>query len=157
MTITPILMAALMFSIVLLLEGFQWLAKATWWWVPQVRKTTIFLFLYGTFLILPGESTIIFRCFNCTNVSSDSDTDTYLLADLSMSCQSDRYLFAWRWAIAMVVIYPIGVPLMYFCLLYQNRRAIQNRCDIEVSENEQNEAHWIRFLYSTYRNIYLPA
>ena len=80
------------------------------------------LFLLFTYLVLPGVSSVIFRYFICTNIDPDGvlpGPQRYMVEDYSISCSSDRYLFGFVWALIMVVVYPVGIPLMYFVLLYQ--------------------------------------
>ena len=45
--------------------------------------------------------------------------------DYSISCNSKEYKIAFLWAILMIFIYPIGVPIIYFLLLYNIRDEIQ--------------------------------
>jgi hypothetical protein len=39
----------------------------------------------------------------------------------------DYYKGAFGYAVFMIFVYPIGIPLMYFYLLYSNREEIMNR------------------------------
>ena len=73
-------------------------------------------------------STTIFGSFNCTSIDPEKllpGTPTYLRNDYSISCDSPRYRFGVVWAVVMIFIYPIGIPLMYFGLLYSARNAIK--------------------------------
>ena len=86
---------------------------------------------YLTYMILPSVTTTIFRTFICTNIDpnheDNSGSDYYLVADMSISCESEYY---WNWlayACVMIVVYPIGVSCLYFYLLYQNRQEISSR------------------------------
>jgi hypothetical protein len=95
-------------------------------------------------------SVTIFQVFSCHNVGSHDQEDSYMAADHRVSCDSERYLFAFWWAIAMVFVYPVGkynslffinvgwtytmyvcifymtnvytgIPLLYFCILRVSR------------------------------------
>ena len=91
--------------------------------IKQLKAQYTTLLLLLTYLVLPGVSPVIFRYFVCENVDPDgtlSGTQRYMVADHSISCTySGRYLFGFVWALIMVVLYPVGIPLMYFVLLYQ--------------------------------------
>jgi hypothetical protein len=57
-------------------------------------------------------SVMIFQTFSCHDVGAIDQDMSYMTADYSVSCASDRYAFAFWWAFAMVFVYPIGEPLM---------------------------------------------
>ena len=86
---------------------------------------------YLTYIILPSVATTIFRTFICTDVDPNHEdsggSDYYLVADMRISCDSDYYYDWVVYACVMVVVYPIGVSLLYFYLLYQNRQEISSR------------------------------
>jgi hypothetical protein len=99
-------------------------------------KNSYTTYLFGiTYLILPMVTTTIFQTFLCTNIDPDHENPTepshYLTADLSISCSSSEYK-DWRiYAILMIFVYPIGIPALYFTLLYFNREEIMQRDDEE--------------------------
>jgi len=83
-----------------------------------------------TYLVLPTVSTFIFGAFGCENVDPSGvvpGMPTYLRHDYSIACDSARYQFGVTLGIAMILVYPIGIPLMYFYLLYQNRHMISSK------------------------------
>jgi hypothetical protein len=53
-------------------------------------------------------SVTIFQTFSCHDVGSQDEKEEYMTADYSVSCASERYSFAFWWAVAMVFVYPIG-------------------------------------------------
>jgi len=89
------------------------------------------IFFYLTYLILPSVTTTIFRTFLCTNLDpngeDDADSDWYLTADMNISCTSDYYYNGVYYAIAMLFVYPIGIPLLYYILLNANKDEIKGR------------------------------
>jgi hypothetical protein len=55
-------------------------------------------------------SVTIFQTFSCHDVGSQQDQEqAFMAADYSVSCDSERYSFAFWWAFAMIFVYPIGV------------------------------------------------
>ncbi|RYH21675.1 hypothetical protein EON65_20285 [archaeon] len=103
------------------------------------KVLTAFFFL--TYLVLPSVSVTIFQTFICQNIDPDnedsSQEDLFLVADMNISCTS-TYYYSWvLYACMMLVVYPIGIPLCYFVMLYRNRAGIITRD--EVLEKEEKE------------------
>jgi hypothetical protein len=116
------------------------------------------LFLYIAYFTLPGICTIIFRVFSpCEDVDPEdvsSGSDRYMTADYSISCDSDRYWFAYYYALCMVVVYPIGVPLYYWVLLYRSRDEIKSRVErapVQAQDLEPTSLSSISTLYASYK------
>ena len=72
--------------------------------------------------------------FSCQTIDPDgvagSSLPLYLRRDLSIACNSQRYYLGVGWAVAMIVVYPIGLLSLYLLLLWQNKDAITHRCDM---------------------------
>jgi hypothetical protein len=79
-------------------------------------------FLYFTILILPSVTTTIFQMYVCVNIDpnheDNADYDWYLSADTNIECFSPYWYKGVLYASLMIIIYPIGIPLMYLLLLY---------------------------------------
>jgi hypothetical protein len=140
--------------------------------IKELLTTCIFLFAWLIFLILPKVTVVIFNAFPCVDVDPDGVLKAqglptrYLRADMSISCSSPRYYFGVSWGIAMVFVFPVGVPLLYIYLLYINRKAIKTRStdddrDVDNSETTAAESsedrvkhlithEEIKFLWSNY-------
>ena len=84
----------------------------------QLRTTTFTSFLVVNFLVYPSCSNTILATFSCQTFD---DGTSSLTVDPSVSCQNDTY-FAYRaYAILMVFVYPVGIPVLYATLLWRNR------------------------------------
>lgn len=105
-------------------------------------------------VILPGISSIIFATFSCTDVDSETpdESQVYMTVDYSVTCYSERYYFAFSWALVMIAVYPVGIPCYYLYLLYQHKDSIMTR-DITASIRD-NKLEGIKFLYEVYRPCY---
>jgi len=110
--------------------------------VDKIRGLTghyISLFLLLTYTILTSVSSTIAGAIPCVQVDPDGVDSTignfYLVADLSIDCASDRYAFGFAWACVTALIYPIGIPVMYYILLRGNKEDILNR-DINHAKEE---------------------
>ena len=51
----------------------------------------------------------------------DDDYGSFLKVDYSIDCDSDEHALFEAYAGVMILIYPVGIPLMYFVLLFSKR------------------------------------
>ena len=101
------------------------------------NKYLAYLF-YFTYLILPSITSTIFHMFVCTEV----DSKNYLVADIGIDCQSTYWRDGISYASIMIIIYPLGIPMMYLWLLYQVKdRIIEINNDSPVDNNNNNSNH----------------
>lgn len=76
------------------------------------------------YYILPTVSTSVMSCFRCRDLSDGNGGQEYLAIDYSVACTghgSDVYQAMRVYAILMVLIYPVGIPLLFSGLLVMNR------------------------------------
>jgi hypothetical protein len=78
------------------------------------------IILFTLFLLYPGMSSKVMSIFVCEDVNGVS----YLTADFTLICGDATYNRFMGFAIPMVLIYPIGVPVFFFALLWTNRRIL---------------------------------
>ncbi|GMI40505.1 hypothetical protein TrCOL_g10999 [Triparma columacea] len=89
----------------------------------QALKNALFeAFLAMTFLILPAVSIKIFTTFACHNFD---DATSFLKSDYSINCKDPAHNFYSLYATGMILVYPIGIPLMYFVLLWRKRDLLE--------------------------------
>jgi hypothetical protein len=90
-------------------------------------QTLFYAFLALTFMALVATSTVLFNYFKCQSfLEAENGEESYLFKDYSIDCDSSRYkIFEW-YAIAMVLIFPVGIPLIYASLLFSHREALTN-------------------------------
>ena len=82
----------------------------------------LYVGLVVTFIVFTSTSTVIFRTFIC-------DTDAipgkgFLRADLGIECFTNEHTLYRIYAGIMILLYPIGIPFMYFVLLYRNKNSL---------------------------------
>ena len=111
----------------------------------------VFLPLYIT---LPPISVTILKTFTCTNLDVNNEdplNETHLLLaeDFTVDCNSSEYMFRYYWAVIMTVIYPIGIPAVFLCMLYKYRHKIALR-DVSIDPQDYSFAECIEFLYIGY-------
>jgi len=78
--------------------------------INRLFHAYVFLFLLLTFIVLPRVTVVIFQAFPCVDVGLPV---RYLRADMSIECGSKEYILGRNFAIGMLFVYPIGVPLIY--------------------------------------------
>jgi hypothetical protein len=105
----------------------------------RARSTMKFwkLFLYLLFLIYPSVSSTVLRHFVCKQI----DDHSYLLTDLRIQCYTDIWTTFAFIAIALILIYPIGIPVFFFALLKLNQKDLR----------EPRIKAQLGFLYAGYR------
>ena len=81
---------------------------------------------------------------------------SYLRADYSVDCDSSDYTSIYSLAIIMVLVYPIGIPLIYFVMLYKNREKLDPQkfftemSLLEAIFQRRKEINYLKFLYEAY-------
>jgi hypothetical protein len=91
------------------------------------------------FIVYPSVSNIILRMFHCRTLANGEE---YLAADLSINCNSNDpisvgpfqtlgYADYRAWAALMLFVYPIGVPVLFYLVLFANRAKlyVKNEAD----------------------------
>ena len=79
----------------------------------------------------------MFEYFQC-QVFEEADDQSFLSRDYSLSCLGARYNQWVPFAILMIMIYPIGIPLSYFVLLHAHRKTVS---DPAAMANEVSMGH----------------
>ena len=96
------------------------------------------MMLYILFLVYPAVSSTILRLYVCKEVGDTS----YLVADMSVECHTTKWKAFTYYGVFMILLYPIGIPLFFFTLLYKNQDTLR--------ENDTKAR--IGFLYAGYRH-----
>ena len=85
------------------------------------------------YFILPSTSSVIFSSFSCVTYDmGDSHSESFQQADLSLTCAIDGKPTNTRKGMMflaglMVAIFPMGVPLVLYGLMWSRRKAIEER------------------------------
>ena len=100
---------------------------------PRAADTFALLALLVLHLSYTSVSNTIFRSLFCDDAYGDEPDGSpfrdgsWLAADYAVSCRTRRYRWHAAYAIFCVFVYPLGVPLVFFVLLYQTRAHWGNR------------------------------
>ena len=103
-------------------------------------KNKIFeAFLAMTFAVLPSVSVKIFSTFACHDIEN-GEYGSFLKVDYSIDCKAPGRSLYLAWACLMILVYPLGVPLMYFVLLWRKRHKLDPGQMALENENSQEDA-----------------
>ncbi|CAM9629744.1 unnamed protein product, partial [Laminaria digitata] len=75
--------------------------------------------------VFTSASTMVFNTFACDDAVVEEAS--YLRADYSISCESGWHTFFKGYAILMVLVYPIGIPVLYAVILWNSREMLNPR------------------------------
>jgi hypothetical protein len=88
----------------------------------RASATHCSMVLAMTFLIYSTVSTTIFQTFACDSVDDDAELKAvFLRADYSVQCGTHVHMLYKVYAGVMIILYPIGIPVLYIWLLKQSR------------------------------------
>lgn len=93
--------------------------------------------LYLLFLLYPSVSSTVLGHYIC----KDIDSRSFLIADLRIECFTDKWTQFAFGAVALVLLYPIGIPLFFFAILKLNYKHLAD--DVIRAQ--------LGFLYDGYR------
>ena len=89
--------------------------------VERIRHKHLTVLLFVTFLVYSSVSSTVFKMFACESLEDGND---YLRADYRIFCTEAKHRTLQIYAAAMIVVYPVGIPLMYAALLFQHRAVL---------------------------------
>ena len=109
---------------------------------------TLPLVLLVVFVMLPAVSRSIFSAWDCVAYKSGPDSEVrYLRRELSVVCGNEEHDRITALAWMLVIIWPIGMQLLFFFALWFNRKAMA-----AGTNNAYTRA--MRFLTGGYKNQY---
>lgn len=87
------------------------------------------MLLLLTFLVIVNASSALIQFFKCDSFKIPSidrhddgvKKERYLFADYSIDCDSEKYLMMKPFAVVMIFVYPIGIPIVYSAMLFHHR------------------------------------
>ncbi|CAM9092872.1 unnamed protein product [Scytosiphon promiscuus] len=90
--------------------------------IRRVQDKYATVALTMAFLLYSTVSTVIFQAFTCDHLE---DVDKrYLRADYAIDCDSDRHKAFQVYAGVMILVYPIGIPIVFAIMLWRKRNII---------------------------------
>jgi len=105
----------------------------------------IYLIQLLAFIVLPSTSLTLFTLFDCTHFP---DGKAFVTSDLSMQCYTPKHQGFMVYSSFMLLVFPIGIPMGFFALLYPKREAIASR---NFKEPLSEKLQKYRFLLEDYK------
>jgi len=104
-----------------------------------------------TFAMYAVVSSKVFNTFVCDTYGDDATN--YLVADQRIDCGSAEHnLYKW-YARLMILIYPVGIPVLYLSLLMKHKDVLQLNDD-DKTKMTNTEIKKLAFLYDEYEPQY---
>lgn len=88
--------------------------------ISKANKIVSF-FLTQSFIIFPSVSIKVFSTFACRDFDNGWSV---IKVDHNLDCNADEHTFYALYATAMTLVYPIGIPFMYWVLLFRSRKLL---------------------------------
>lgn len=106
------------------------------------------LVLLVIFVMLPSVSRTIFSSWDCVPYDAGIEgTTSYLRRDHSVECGSDEHKNVVAVAIPLVILWPVCMQMLFWCVLFCNRETLRSGDDNSVSRA-------LRFLTGGYKAKY---
>lgn len=102
--------------------------------LQKVRQKHTSMLLLMSFLVYSSVSAKVFQTFACEHLD---DGREYLRVDYRIECDSSKHRLFQVYAGIMILVYPVGIPLVYAFLLYKNRRVLRNKVERQTSPQVQ--------------------
>ena len=85
-------------------------------------KGFVYYFLLLTFVVYISTCTEIFRFFKCDDFEDIGKS--YLEFDYNVSCYDNRYESTRTFVLLMIVLWPVGIPVVYAASLFRHRHIL---------------------------------
>ena len=93
----------------------------------RVTDVHVSAVLWLTFLVYSTVSSIVFQAFACDKLDDGGD---YLRADYRILCTSDKHRAFMVYSGFMILVYPVGILVLYLYLLCQHHYAAEGGDDL---------------------------
>jgi hypothetical protein len=107
-------------------------------------------FLYFCIPLIASSSLQIFKCVEV------NDTESRLIADLTIICKGKEYEFYTAWAFLGVFFSAVFIPLCLWTVLFTRRRLIASASTIEIYKSIIKHSKSLELQLSLYYDVILP-
>ena len=84
------------------------------------------------FLVYPGCSQGLFSYLNCDTLDGPGEDGlAFMRQDFAVDCASSMYRSWLAYVLLMIMVYPLGVPLMFCIVFYKSRHALRRMARAE--------------------------
>ncbi|CAM9547220.1 unnamed protein product, partial [Laminaria digitata] len=95
--------------------------------------------------VFTSTSSAVLKTFACDNDVMEGES--YLRADYSISCNTHKHGQFRKYAGLMVLVYPIGIPVLYFFVLWRKRELLNPRIYSANKEEGDGDSNKPRLAY----------
>ena len=120
--------------------------------LTNVRHKHVSAALMLAFLVYSSVSSILFQTFSCESLD---DGNNYLRADYRIHCVSQTHVAYTVFAGFMTVLYTLGIPALYVCILFKDRHLLANKTDSSTKEGSSDARENNQCLRAT-SNLWKP-
>ena len=113
-TITPIVSLAFLACTY---TAASWKNRENYEVLVKIQDRHVSMVLLLTFLVYSNVSSVLFKAFSCEHLD---DGKYYVRSDYSIQCDSSKHVGFQVYAGVMIVVYTIGIPVFYGCLLFRD-------------------------------------
>ena len=114
---------------------------------PIVKHKHVSVVLFIVFFVYSSVSFTIFQTFVCDSLD---DGLSYLRADYSLTCNTERHTAYLLYASVMVCVYPVGIPAFFAFWLVRHRRELKKLDRETVSDLRSYRCLWAAYKPSCY-------
>ena len=125
------------------------------WWCSCTTDSIIRCLLVLTYLVYPTVSSMLFQAFSCEQVH----LGRFLHYDYAIDCDSAEHKRYQSLAITAILFFALGVPLMFWVLLYSRRHnlAHEDAQYLDFFFGDYNEDHWYWEVIECFRKLVLTG
>ncbi|KAH8097901.1 sulfotransferase [Aureococcus anophagefferens] len=122
----------------------------------DVKVATATVGVLVTYVVLPAVTTEILAIYDCEALDGrDGDGATPCMRhDYSVRCEGWTYACYRAYATLMILVWPLGVPLLYFALLYRRRRDIDPPVSVAPTDEKRRRASMTRSAAGDVHRVY---
>ena len=136
--------------------------------LDTMNESFMFWILLLTYVVFVPCSTVVLSVFKCHYLGSGT---SFMYADYTTECGTPVHELMKIYAAVLIFVYPVGIPAMYFALIYRKRHAIDpiipdtnekarmkvNPGDVETAvaiRIQNHELQPLAFLFESYEPEY---
>jgi len=115
-------------------------------------------------IIYPNVSRVVLEMLNCKDLdgsgerNQESSLESYLVADLTIDCTDEKYLFHLIFIfVPSLIIYPFGVPMGFFFLLNQAKLSVTWTKRLSFMFTTYKEEYWWFECYDLLRKLFVTG
>jgi hypothetical protein len=144
MTLAPIVVSAVLILVAAALTTFAKTKDLK----NKIVENAAAMLLSITYIIFASVSTTVLDTFNCRTYGDDPTE--YMVSDQSLSCDTEEHKSYGMYAGFMVFVYPLGIPLLYFGLLWKDRKQLR----VKQERDKNTSLMKTGFLWDEYNDKY---